>query len=392
MNTPRKTTRKLNTVKIKELFKGSGKSFEELADAIGGVSSRTLRRMAEEKDVRVSKSALDNVQKHFNLSLNELYIPDDDKISSSHVILYEISNLSDLFENKSYRDLRYHYGHRNIRTLRHYDLEITNDNSSHIQKLIHLALSKNSLLRNSGHSEEDIKQELEYIENLEEGNDALTRLRRKGVYLYYGNYQFKGIEVKYLDNKNITDDDIKKQFSDDFSDGSQVEIWSSEGKLIPTEIKFEVFYFKEFFVNYTVPSNYKIYPSLGYTEKQLTDIYLQALKKNKFNEGQIGLVKKWIEAANNLDWYIKDKTNSKHDDEILWMDRYLTSDYYIDYSSENQNIFKFFTKDAESYNGNFEKVVDYPWVRKLKFNYPNFYEETVNQDDYKKEVEDAMKS
>lgn len=395
MNKPRKTTRKVNTSKIKELFRNSGKSFDELADAIGKVSSRTLRRMAEEKDVRISKPALDSVQEHFNVSLNELYIPDDDQISSNHVILNEIRSLSNLFENKSYRDLRNHHGHRNIRTFKHYDLEIGLHTATPIQNLINTALSKDSLLNGYGHTEEDIKKEMEYIEKLGEGNESLRNLRLRGVYLYYGNYKFKGIEEKFLNNKQITDKDIIDQFTGDISDEKQVELWTSDdGKLIPSEIKVEIFYFKQFGENYTVPSKYKIFPNLGYTEKQLTDVYLQAMKRNKLSENEINLTKKWLQQVSKLNWYIKDKVNNKNDDDILWYDRYLPSDFYIDYSSENYNFFKFFTRDADSYNGNFEKVQDTPSAKRLKFNVASgvFIEETYDVDAERKEMEDAMKT
>ena len=93
-------------------------------------------------------------------------------------------------------------------------------------------------------------------------------------------------------------------------------------------------------------------------------------------------------------WYIKDKTNHNNEDGILWWDRYLPSDFYLDYSSENYNFFKFFTKDADLYNGNFEHVQDTPNAKRLKWlDYQGMYaEQTYNADAYNKELEDAMKS
>lgn len=384
MKSPRQTTSKVNTQKIKDLFKNSGKSFDELSDAIGGVSSRTLRRMAEEKDVRVSKTALDNVQKYFNININEISIPDDANISTNHVILHEIHSLSDLFENQFYKDLRANHGHENIRTFRNYDVTIDSDTSAPIQSLIKLALSKSSLLNSYGHEDADIQKEIEYIEKLKEGNDALEYLRTRGVYLYYGNYKFKGIEDRFLDKQNPRkatkeEKEIFNEINNSINSEEDISLYEGTEKLIPAEIKVEVFYFKGFLHNHNVPYKYKIFPNLGYTEKQMIDDYVSAMKKNNFKENKIEGLKEWAIGASKLNWYIKERKGLSN--KYIWFGNYLPSDYYIDMSSENLGLFKFFKEDANSYNGNFEKVLDFPEIRKLHYdNYRGFLETFVYQD------------
>jgi hypothetical protein len=225
---------------------------------------------------------------------------------------------------------------------------------------------------------------MEYINKLKQGNDALEYLRSRGVYLYYGNYKFKGIQDIFLDRDKLKpaskkDKEIFKELVGEIDNKEELNVYEGgTAKLTPIEIKIEIFYFKEFFNNYSIPSRYKIYPNLGYTEKQLIDDYISALKKNKFEEQEIESVKEWLKNISYLNWYIKERVENSSN--LISLGNYLPSNFYLDMSSENLNYFKFFESDAKSYNGNFEEVFEYPHIRKLEWSGSRYFENTVVQE------------
>ena len=294
---PRNALPRLDVEKIKILFDRAGIPIYRLAKEMG-LSQQTLERMLEGAVVGIR--IIDRVARYFKLNSSDIIKRDKKhKDFYKHIDIKEtvfverIERFSDLKSNVEYITSRKNSDSWNQVSHKIYNCEFKSEGELLALEAFLKTFSEIDEMAgtNKTRGQEDISQELTFLRKQMHLDDPIRALEKFNIAVYYGTYYYRAMEeLHYFDTSDCDED----------GNASEYHYFRPNGKLV------EVLIFEKIDSGY-FPSKGRIFPSTGYTQDELIEIYKEAYKKIHGQEIN-RLVEQYIQFHSRTQWLmVKDK-------------------------------------------------------------------------------------